>query len=234
MSHGWEESAKGWIAQMDNHDYIRHRVMDKRMHEVMGDVSGLKVLDLGCGEGRFCRQLSDRGAKVTGFDLTQNLLARGKELGGGTDYFRGDAEVMALRSESFDVAVSYVMMLDVPDYRTCIRETARVLKPGGRLFYSNLQAYCTCTPDGWVKDEDGNRLYMPIDDYSYEHGSWVAWGEIRIANYHRPLAAYMSAFLEVGFRLLRFEEPLPDWSEWGYDQFYARAPWVHLMEWVKE
>lgn len=219
---------------MDDHDYIRHRVMDRRVHEVMGDVSGLSVLDLGCGEGRFCRQLSERGAVVTGFDLTLPLVERAVSLDAGGRYFRGNAEAMALRSGVFDWAVSYIMLLDVPDYRACIGEIARVLKPGGRLVYVNLQAYCTSPGQSWVRDEEGKDLYFPIDHDAFEHGSWAEWRDIRIANYHRPLGAYMTAFLSAGFKLVRFEEPLPDWSEWGYDSRYARVPWAHLMEWVKE
>lgn len=219
---------------MDRHDYIRHRVTDRRLFEVMGDLEGLSVLDAGCGEGRFCRMMRERGAEAVGVDMTGPLIREARERDSDGRYVRGNAEVLPFADGVFDAVVSYLVLLDVGDYRSAIREAARVLKPGGRLFYVNLQAYCTCTPNGWEKDEKGNRLRFVMDDYGYEHGSWVGWNDIRIANYHRPLANYMSAFLEAGFRMVRFEEPLPDWGEWGWDNHYARVPWVHLVEWVKD
>ena len=48
-------------------------MLDSWMLDALGDVSGKSVIDIGCGEGRFCRLLSDLGAEVTGIDLTEAL-----------------------------------------------------------------------------------------------------------------------------------------------------------------
>lgn len=230
-NHGWEESAEAWTAQVDGHDYIRDRVTDRFVHEMMGNVHGLSILDVGCGEGRFCRQLAQRGGLVTGLDLTRRLIEEARERG-QADYVRGNGEALPFLSSRFDWVVSYIALLDIPDYRAAIDEMVRVLKPGGRLAYVNLQAYCT-TGAGWTDFGSGSRDHFVFDHYAYEHGSWAAWGDIRVANYHRPLSAYFSAFLGSGLRLVRFAEPLPDWDLWGYDARYARVPWAHVMEWEK-
>lgn len=233
MSNGWDESAEGWIEQMDRHDYVRYRVMDRQVRELFGDVAGKRVLDAGCGEGRASRMLGEMGADVVGLDLCRPLVEAAVARGADGAYVRGNAEKLPFGDSSFDAVLSYIVLLDIPDYRAAVKEMARVLKPGGKVVYVNLQAFATSPGQGWVKDEDKKRLYFPVDHYSFEHGSWAEWGKIKIANYHRPLADYFQAFLDAGLKLKQFREPLPDWDEWPFDADYIRVPWAYITEWTK-
>ena len=110
-------------------------MLDAWVLRALGDVSGKTVIDIGCGEGRFCRLLASLGALVTGIDITEALIERARDLGGtGQTYLLGDAEDLAdVEDDSFDLAVSYIVIADLLDYRRSIREAYRVLKPGGRF-----------------------------------------------------------------------------------------------------
>lgn len=205
----WESSAEAWATFVEQGDPNRDLLLDPVMLARCGDVRGLRVLDVGCGEGRFCRMLAKRGAAVVGIDPTAGLLESAEAKGGGPSYEEAHAEALPFADASFDLVVSYLSLIDIEDYRLGIQEMARVLRHQGRLVVANLSSFVTTSPTGWVKNAAGERLYFPIDNYLEERGDLVAWRGIQVINFHRPFGAYLQAFLGCGFRLLNWEEPAP-------------------------
>ena len=128
----WTEAAQDWI---ETDQAVRTGMLDSWMLDALGDVSGKTVIDIGCGEGRFCRLLAELGAVVTGVDLTEPLIERARSLGSDREtYTVGDAEDLdGVCDGSFDLAVSYIVLVDLLDYQRSIREAYRVLRPGGRF-----------------------------------------------------------------------------------------------------
>ncbi len=232
----WNESAQAWLEFVDGTDPNREFVLDPAMVRLVGDVGGKKVLDVGCGEGRFCRKLREVGAVTTGIDPTPALLAAARSRDQAGEYIEGVAESLPFPDGTFDVVVSYVVLLDVPDYRAAIDEMARVLKPGGRLAYANLNSVSSTAIKGWAKGANDELLYMPVDNYTFEWGAVVGWRGISIVNYHRPMGDYMDAFLGAGFRLERFLEPIPSPEQIAAHPRladYLRVRHFVAMEWVK-
>lgn len=232
----WDESADAWVEFVDGVDPNREYVLDPVMNALTADVDGLRVLDVGCGEGRFCRVLAERGAETVGVDPTVSLLERARERHAGGEYVECGAESMPFSDGSFDMVVSYVSLCDIPDYRAGIAEMARVLTPGGRMLIALHNAFATTSPTGWIK-EDGKKIVFPVDNYSFEWGSKVSWRGIEIVNYHRPMGDYMTAFLSNGLRLVSYEEPLPspqDINAHPYLEDYLRVCIFVVQEWVKE
>jgi SAM-dependent methyltransferase len=233
MGEDWEQSAQAWIAAMgDRGDWSREHVLDPAM---LGRLAGRRfqrALDVGCGEGRFCRLLKAAGIAATGIDPTQALLERARMLDPAGDYRLGRAEDLAFEAASFDLVVSYLTLIDITDFRAAIREMRRVLTPGGTLLIANLTSFTSaCAPQGWIRDRHGRRLHYPVDRYLDEFASRVEWSGIRVENWHRPLGAYMSVFLDSGLQLVFFSEPEPvsgDADRWAT---YRRAPWFVVMEW---
>ena len=67
MSNGWDESAAAWIAsQGEDGDHGRRYVLDRPMLERAVAAGAAPALDVGCGEGRFCRMLAERGRLAPG------------------------------------------------------------------------------------------------------------------------------------------------------------------------
>jgi SAM-dependent methyltransferase len=235
MDNGWESSAQAWVDSIgERGDWGREHVLDPVM---IGRISGRsfrRALDVGCGEGRFCRMLKAAGIDATGIDPTPQLLDLARRRDPAGDYRFGRAEQLDFEDGTFDLVVSYITLVDIPDFRAAIREMARVLKPGGALLVANLTGFTSAGAEqGWVKDADGKRLHFPVDRYLEEFPFWFEWSGIRIENWHRPLSAYMAAFLEAGLTLTFFAEPAPISGEPSSQETFRRVPWFVVMEWTR-
>ena len=210
FDNGWFAAAPAWVEGMgDEGDAARAIVLDPVMLTLAGDVSGKRVLDLGCGEGRFCRMLTARDAATVGLDLIRDMVVAARERDPGSGlYVQGSGDVLPFGEAAFDLVVSYLTLIDITDFRSAIEESARVLRPGGHLLVANLSAFITAS-DGWERDTDGRRLYKRVDRYLETHGVVLEGNGMRFLNWHRPLDAYMEAFLNAGLILRRFLEPTP-------------------------
>jgi SAM-dependent methyltransferase len=175
---GWDASAQAWIDAIGD-DPNRNVLLDPEMLDVCGDVRGKRVLDVGCGEGRFCRMLAGRGAEATGIDPTPGLIAEAERRGAAGAYVRGVAEQLPFADAAYDLVISYVTLVDIAGYREAIAEMTRVLRPGGSLVACNL-GFVTATPAApgdspWVRDAGGKRLYYPTASTATRRSSRPAW-----------------------------------------------------------
>jgi SAM-dependent methyltransferase len=235
MTNGWDESAAAWIADMGTRgDYGREFVLDQPM---IGRVKGRgfqRALDVGCGEGRFCRMLKELGVTAVGIDPTKALVQHARQQDPEGEYRLGIAETLGFADRSFDLVVSYLTLIDIPDVRAAIAEMSRVLRPRGTLLIANLNSFITAgPPSGWVRDPGGEHRFY-IDRYMEERPEWFAWRGIRVHNWHRPLSTYMSLLLEQGLRLSHFSEPLPVGGDPAKFERYRRLPYFVMMEWQKD
>ena len=223
VNDGWERSAAAWIVDMgDDGDDSRAFVLDAPMLARVRGTSFVDALDAGCGEGRFCRLLAANGIRAIGIDPTEALVRQARARDPRGEYRLGRAEALDFPDARFDLVVSYLTLIDIPDATAAIREMARVLRPGGTLLIANLNAFNTAPVDGaWTRD------------YFAERADWVEWRGIKIQNWHRPFAYYMTALLATGLRLRHFEEPEPAGGDPAFAERYRRAPFFHVMAWEK-
>ena len=232
---GWKTSAKAWIADMgETGDFGRQHVLDAVLVARLRTLARGAALDVGCGEGRFCRILRREGFEPVGLDPTAELLGAARARDPDSAYFVGRAEALACADASFELVVSCLSLIDIEDAGTAIAEMTRVLKPGGALLIANLSSFKTAgAHGGWQRDLLGRPSHFAIDHYLERRVSWERWRGIEIRNWHRPLSDYMGWCLDQGLILSHFEEPAATGGEPAKAARYNRVPWYVVMEWRK-
>ncbi|MCZ7436553.1 methyltransferase domain-containing protein [Micromonospora sp. WMMC241] len=172
------------------------------MLRLAGDVSGRRILDAGCGSGPLSAALRDRGALVTGFDVSAAMveLAR-RRLGEDADLHVADLGApLPFPDAEFDDVVASLVLHYLEDWSGPLAELRRVLKPGGRLILSIIHPaiYAIAYPKA---------DYFAVTKYSedYVMDGRTVW----LTYWHRPLHAVADAFAASGFRIVTISEPPP-------------------------
>ena len=103
-------------------------------------LSGLRVLDVGCGGGILSEALAERGASVLGIDLAESALqaAEAHRAGQAVEYRLESSRETAARGEVFDVVTCMEMLEHVADPAAVLRDIDALLKPGGWAFFSTI------------------------------------------------------------------------------------------------
>jgi SAM-dependent methyltransferase len=156
---------------------------------VLGDVSGLDVVELGCGTAYFSAWLARRGARPVGIDITPAQLDTARRLMSETGLefplVEASAEDVPLPDASFDLVVSEYGASLWCDPERWVPEAARLLRPEGRLvFLTNSMLAILCAPDepGYATEhllrpqKDLHRITWPFEDgveFFRSHGEWI-------------------------------------------------------------
>ncbi|MGG6268702.1 class I SAM-dependent methyltransferase [Leptolyngbya sp. AN03gr2] len=208
----WNQKAQDWEIQVgDLGDRNRLLNSDPVLWQFVGDVNGHTVLDAGCGTGYLSRQLCQKGAIVTGIDLSSEMLAIAQQKSKGLSIdFHEDScsELKTLPDEHFDLLVSNYVLMDLPDLEGAVLAFHRVLKPGGIavLMFSH-----PCFDQGMARaNDDRSVTYHWKESYfgrqKREDPPWKHFTSSFIW-FHRPLSDYWKAFKLAGFDVIDFEEP---------------------------
>lgn len=163
------------------------------------DVTGLDVLDAGCGPGYYARHFVDQGARVTAFDLNPNFVERTRQR---TDHratvHQADlAEPLSFCGDaSFDLVVSILVLHYLKDWRPTLQEFQRVLKPGGLLIFSTHHPFTDLELSA-----SGDYFATELLEDEWDVGT--------VHFYRRPLARITHDLFQSGFLIEEIAEPQP-------------------------
>lgn len=123
-----------------------HRINPLRLNYILQRADGIfgkKVLDVGCGGGILAESMAREGAQVTGLDMGTEPLQVARlhalETGVKLDYVQETVESHAeAHPQHYDVVTCMEMLEHVPDPASVIRACARLVKPGGHVFFSTI------------------------------------------------------------------------------------------------
>jgi len=161
MSSSWPSIYARWRASEIG--AITDRLELQLILELVGDVSGCRVLDLGCGEGKLALELARRGAIVTGIDASAAMIeaaeCRAKQHAVNVSFQLARAEHLPFPSEQFDIVTAITILCFVDDPRPVFQEIARVLRPNGRLVIGELGKWSTWAAARRIRAWLGSQLW---------------------------------------------------------------------------
>lgn len=221
---GWDALATWRDQRMGEEGDLWHRTLiDPTLLVVLGSVRGLRVLDVGCGNGYLTRRLRRRGAtRAVGVDGSRASIriARRREasLRTGAEFLYGDAAHLKMfAAGSFDRVVANMALMDFRNLRGTVREIGRLLAPNGRLVFSiNHPCFDIDERSAWVVERTPYKetVARKVERYREERSTRCIWkispSELaHTVSYHRTLATYSRCLREAGLAIVRIEEPAP-------------------------
>lgn len=181
--------------------------------ELCGDVSGLDIIDLGCGEGYCARELAARGAQsITGVELSAEMVesarAQDAELGQGIRYRQGDVTALDDADASYDLAVGVFVYnyVNTKQMLQSFREVHRVLRPGGQFVFSVPHPAFA-----WIRTARKAPFFFDVDGAGYFSGRDTQHqGEIYrrdgtalpVQMVHKTFADYFDGLRSAGFQTM--------------------------------
>jgi len=171
---------------------------------LLPEVKGSRVLDAGCGPGKYAEILLSRGAaSILCLDASEKMLGHAKARNGDKVEFRladFGQPMPFLESASFDLVLSPLALDYVKDWHGVFGEFFRALKPGGRFVFSLNHPFLD---------------YMNEKSENYFHTertgcTWYGFGKpVFVPTFRRPLSEVFSPLIDAGFQIEKVVEPLP-------------------------
>lgn len=224
----WDANAEAWTRlARAGYDVYRDGLNTPAFLDMLPEVNGLSGLDVGCGEGHNTRLVAERGARMTGIDISGNFVRHAMEEEAseplGIRYERASAVEIPFEDAGFDFAVAFMSLMDMPDLEGVLAEVFRILRPGGFLQFS-IEHPCFTTPHRrTLRDEHGRAYAREVGGYFREKdGEVQEWifsaappeereelRHFRVPRFTRTLSRWLNLLIEAGFVLERFGEPYP-------------------------
>lgn len=167
---------------------------------LLGDVTGRRVLDAGCGTGPLVADLRERGAHVAGFDASPAMIRLARQrLGDDADLSVADLTLpLPYDDEAFDDALAVLVLHYLEDWSQPLAELRRVLKPGGRLV---VVVNHPVIPPVMYPDIDYFATVPNQEEYDFDGVP------VTLTIWYRSLSAMSESFAAAGFRIAAISEP---------------------------
>ena len=216
----WERSCG------DEGQIYERYVFEPLLFSLLGDLEGKHVVELGSGNGALAKRLLSHDlSQLTLLDISPHNLQYAKNRCGDDRirYLCQDAALCwDISSESMDVVVSHMVLNEMEDIQTPLRESFRVLRKGGQIicsvFHPAFDLYV------WAQEKAGlkQRKIRELDAYFIRKFCLYDMGlqsrtnaraakeydrDFLSSHFHRPVSDYFSAFVEAGFRVDKLLEP---------------------------
>lgn len=203
----YDSFAEAYAAETEN-NLVNAYYARPAMLALAGDVAGRRILDAGCGSGPLSAALRDRGAVVTGIDVSAGMLTLARRrLGDGVDLHVVDLnDRLPFDDGAFDDVVASLVLHYLEDWGPTLAELRRVLRPGGRLIASVDHPFVAYT------FQEPRPDYFATTSYTFD---WTFNGQsvprsVPMRFWCKPLHAMTDAFTTAGFRVSVISEPQPD------------------------
>jgi SAM-dependent methyltransferase len=224
----WDAAAPAYLAE-HGHDlgdadflWCPEGLREADVH-LLGDVTGRRVLEIGCGSAPCSRWLRSAGAEPVALDVSGGMLARAAELNRATGLpvglLQGDAGALPLTDGSVDLACSAFGGLPfVADAGAVLAEVARVLRPGGRFVTSVNH------PMRWPMPDSPDPADLRVTSSYFDRRPYVETddrGRTVYVEHHRTIGDWVRAVVGAGLVLSDLIEPewtpgrTETWGQWS-------------------
>jgi SAM-dependent methyltransferase len=212
--------------------YMRHRAGDENPNdtlekpdllELIGEVAGLRILDLGCGNAEIGRELLAAGAaSYLGVEPSKNMLGEARRTLAGTagQAVAATIEAWEYLPSAFDLVISRLALHYVEDVATTFRQVFQSLTPSGRFVFSVEHPVLTSCDRGLAPG--AKRQDWIVDDYHVSGRRVTQWMGQDVVKYHRTIEEYVGGLQRGGFLIEGLREARPRRERFLREETYQR------------
>jgi SAM-dependent methyltransferase len=202
----------GYMELRSNERGFNKAIEEPAVYSLLPSLKGLRILDLGCGFGKFVSFcLQKEAAFVLGTDISYNMISEAKKhtIDPRVSFKVIAAEDFMADEASFDLVVSSMCFHYVRNIKPIFEKVALSLRENGQFIFSVEHPICTSLLKGWCSSDGIPKRYWPIDDYKKETIRISRWFVDGVIKYHRTIETYINELIDAGFSIKRLLEPGP-------------------------
>jgi SAM-dependent methyltransferase len=213
LAEAWEQHAQEWIvwARTPNHDGFWEGTWPE-LRTILPQPAG-PVVDVGCGEGRVGRQLAALGYTVVGVERSATLARAARRAQPPLAVTQADTARLPIGDALVSTVVACMALHDVDDLRATVTEAARVLRPGGHFCVAMVHPFATAQDPSTFHSDSPIVREPYLNERRFEDHVERDSLDVTFVSTHRPLSAYISAFVDAGLMLTALREfgtrPIP-------------------------
>jgi SAM-dependent methyltransferase len=225
----WNSVAEAYAATVGHgSDPIYRRFRDFLWRHLGDDLTGVDVLDLGCGHGWLAELCRTRGAAAVGVDGSDGLLDIARAQFPDVEFERADLSTplpRSITSRTFDRVIAHMVVMDIPSLDSLAAALSECLADDGVVVVTLPHpSFFNQSP---TEDADGDR-YRRVKGYLEHEEWWIStFGGHR--HYHRPLEFYVQWLASAGLGVVDLVEPpvpvlKPELERNDFDRWFTNIP----------
>ena len=249
----YNDYAREWTERLRDGKNIVHTYLEKPAFlKTIGDVTGKKILCVGCGSGDECMELKNAGAEhVVGVDLSPEFIKIAKESFPTLEFHQMDMENLDFPEKSFDLVVSSLTIHYASNWEKTFGEIRKILKDDGKAVISTNHPIRFGSEIkrekereifllGYIRYKDPQLFGDVIGDYLNSRRIDDVWfrNKFPVSYYHKPISEMLKEIRESKFELTNFLEPKPEpWVKEKDPSFYnihSKIPLFIIFELKKK
>ncbi|MCC5801172.1 class I SAM-dependent methyltransferase [Rossellomorea vietnamensis] len=212
-----------YMKRRNRQDSPNNAIEGPIMYELMGSIQNNSILDLGCGDASFGKELLHKGAKhYTGVEGSKQMVeaARSNLLDQNGTTYNETMESYDYPIETFDLVTSRFAIHYVSDINQLFQNINKTLKEDGRFVFSIQHPLTTSSfASKQSGDKRGNWI---VDDYFLDGERKEPWIDQVVVKYHRTIEQYFLALRQAGFTILDLREGTPEREHFSSEEEFVR------------
>ena len=182
--------------------------------DLLGDLSGKEVIDIGCGYGAMSKRIAEHGAKkVLGLDNSEKMIQKACEEYGHAcvSYRTLPMEQLSEITDEYDVVVSCLAIHYVENLYRLFSDIYRLTKTKGSFVFSMEHPMYTASmhPQHWISDSNNQIVAFATDHYGVEGKREIEWLGKPVLKFHHKMETVINALIKSGFVIEQILEPTP-------------------------
>jgi len=201
----WEIYSEKYLERASEINDPFKRIVDSPSFlKLLGNLNYKRILDLGCGNGEFCKAMKVKGGKVTGVDGSASMIKLARQILPLSEF-----QVLDLRKEklpflpsSFDIVTAKLFLMYLPSLTNVLKDINRILKNNGLLAIDLIHPLRPFIFSSKII----TKKYLVRQPYLKESSGKIVFSEEKFDFFYRPISWYLNKITSCGFIFLKSQE----------------------------